>query len=65
LEPVQPPDAVHEVALVDDHDRLDVPPDATCVGFAVIETVGIGGVALTTTLAVCEIEPPAPEQLKV
>lgn len=29
LVPVHPPDAVHAVAFVDDHDKVDVPPWAT------------------------------------
>jgi hypothetical protein len=43
LAPDQPPEAVQDVALVEDHVRIDDPPLATDVGFAEIETVGTGG----------------------
>jgi hypothetical protein len=42
LAPLQPPEAVHAVALVLLQVRVDVPPDATLVGFAVRSTVGAG-----------------------
>jgi hypothetical protein len=64
LAPVHPPDAVHDVAFVDDHVSVDVPPCATWAGVADNETVGNGGVALTTTLAERVIEPPAPVQVR-
>jgi hypothetical protein len=38
--PDQPPDAVHEVALVELHVRVDEPPDVTLFGLADIKTVG-------------------------
>jgi hypothetical protein len=41
---------------------VEVPPLPTCVGFAEMLTVGTGGVALTATVAVCEVEPPGPLQ---
>ncbi len=65
LVPVQPPDAVHEVAFVEDHVKVDVPPCATWAGVAERATVGTGGTALTATVAVRVIEPPAPVQLSV
>ena len=34
LEPLQPPEAVHDVALVEDQVRVLLPPDATLVGEA-------------------------------
>ena len=40
LVPLQPPEAVHDVALVEDHERVDELPDATDVGEAVRVTVG-------------------------
>jgi hypothetical protein len=40
IEPVQPPEAVHEVALVDDQTKDDVAPLFTVTGFAVMVTVG-------------------------
>lgn len=55
--PDQAPVAVHEVVLVEDHVSVLVPPEATEVGLAEIESVA-GGV--TVTVAACEIVPPAP-----
>jgi hypothetical protein len=40
LEPAQPPEAVHEVALVEDHVSVEAPPLATLVGLALKVTVG-------------------------
>ena len=60
--PVHPPDAVQLVALVELHVNVDALPDATLLGDAVKVTVGAG---TTVTLAVCDAEPPAPEQLSV
>src|SRR5262245_43199759 len=56
-DPVQPPDAVHEVAFVDDQVSVDVPPVVTLVGFAVRDTVGAGG------LLPPSLPPPPPPQL--
>jgi hypothetical protein len=56
---------VQLVALVDDQLSVDVPPLATVEGFALIVTVGAGGKALTATVAVCAIDPPAPLQVNV
>lgn len=56
--PLQPPDAVQVVALVELQVRVEVPPLATVVGLAVSVAVG-------TTLTVTEtvaLEPPAPVQ---
>jgi hypothetical protein len=63
--PDQPPDAVQLVALVEDQLRVEVPPLATVVGFAVIVTVGTSGVALTATVAVRPVVPPGPLQFSV
>jgi hypothetical protein len=41
LLPLHAPDAVQEVALVDDHVRVALPPDVTEVGEAEMTTVGI------------------------
>ena len=38
--PLQPPEAVHEVALVELHVRVDVPPLGSVVGEALREAVG-------------------------
>jgi hypothetical protein len=51
--------------LVDDQLIVDVPPCATWLGVADIVTVGSGGVALTATVAVCDVVPPAPVQASV
>lgn len=51
MEPLQPPEAVHEVALVLDHVNVLLPLLATVVGFALKLTVGACG-ALTVTTAV-------------
>jgi hypothetical protein len=54
---------VQAVALVEDQVRVDVPPWATLLGLAAIETVG--GAAETVTVADCDAEPPAPVQVRV
>jgi hypothetical protein len=41
--PLQPPEAVHAVALVELHVSIAVPPDVTLVGLAVMVAVGAGG----------------------
>ena len=61
-EPLQPPEPVHAVALVDDHVKIELPPPATLVGIALIVTVD-GGV--TVTVADCAADPPAPEHVRV
>jgi hypothetical protein len=61
LAPPQPPEAVHDVALVELHVSVEAPPLATEVGLAVRVTVGAGAtvtVAVTTLLV-----PPVPLQL--
>jgi hypothetical protein len=63
LFPLQAPEAVHEVALVEDQVKVEPLPLATLVGFALIETVG-AGVAATVTVADWLAVPPAPVQLK-
>ncbi len=62
LVPFQPPEAVHEVALVELHVSVEVPPLATEVGFADNVTVAVPG---TVTVAVATLlVPPAPTQVK-
>ncbi len=61
--PLQPPEAVHPVALSEFQLRLDMPPAATVVGDAVRVTVGVAEV--TTTSADCEALPPGPVQVSV
>ena len=60
--PDHPPDAVHEVALVEDQVKVELPPVDTLAGFALKETVGA---ADTVTVADCDAVPPAPVQLKM
>jgi len=48
--PLQPPEAVQEVALVDDHFKVVVPPWDTLAGVAVSETTG----AVVETLTVAD-----------
>jgi hypothetical protein len=50
FEPVQPPEAEHEVALLDDHVKVEAEPLATVLGLALKLTVAVG-VAATVTVA--------------
>jgi hypothetical protein len=59
--PVQPPEAVQAVALVDDQVSVELPPRATLAGPALRET--LGGAAETVTVTDCDAEPPAPLQV--
>jgi hypothetical protein len=61
--PDQPPEALQEVALVDDQFKVELPPLVTLAGLALSETVGVG--AETDTVTDCAAEPPAPVQVKV
>lgn len=61
--PLQPPEAVHAAAFVEDHVRVELLPLATVLGFADSVTVGRGWV--TETVADCEALPPAPVQVSV
>jgi len=63
LAPDQAPEAVHEVALVDDQDREAAVPRMIELGFADKATVGAG--ALTETTADCMALPPAPVQVRM
>ena len=60
--PAHAPEAVHEVALVEDQLNVEVPPLATLVGLALKDTVGA---ADTVTVAACDAVPPLPVQAKV
>ena len=60
--PVQPPDALQLVALVDDHVSFDVPPDATDAGDALSVTVGAAPL-VTVNVAEVVFVPPDPEQV--
>jgi hypothetical protein len=63
LAPDQAPDAVHELALVEDQVKVAPLPLATVLGLAAKVTVGAG--AVTDTVADCAALPPLPVQLKV
>jgi hypothetical protein len=59
--PLQPPEAVQDVALVELHVSVEAAPLATEVGFAVNVTVGAG---TTVTMAVATLlVPPVPLQV--
>jgi hypothetical protein len=59
--PVQAPEAVHAVALVEDQVKVELPPLATLLGLALSET--LGAVALTVMVADWVALPPAPLQV--
>jgi hypothetical protein len=61
--PLHPPEAVHDVALVDDQLNVDRPPLATVLGDAASVTAGAG--VATVTVADCVVLPPAPAQVSV
>jgi hypothetical protein len=63
LVPVQPPEAVHDVALVDDQLRVEVAPLATVLGLELKVTVGAR--AVTETVADCVALPTVPVQVKL
>ena len=57
--PLQPPEAVHEVAFVELHVNVEVPPLATTVGFATNVAIG----TMLTSAVATGLEPPAPVQV--
>ncbi len=61
--PVQPPEALQEVAFVEDQVRVEVAPCATVLGLAEIVTAGAG--VVTETVAACTALPPAPVHVSV
>jgi hypothetical protein len=65
--PLQAPEAVQDVAPLDDHESVEALPEFTDVGFAERLTVGGdgGGVWLTVTVTDLAVEPPAFEQVSV
>jgi len=65
LLPDHPPDAVHEVALVDDQLMVELAPLTRVLGLAVTVTVGAGVAGVTETVTVCVALPPAPLQVSV
>jgi hypothetical protein len=62
-EPLQPPEAVQAVALVDDQVSAEVAPLLTVAGFTVRVTAGAG--VVTDTVADCVAVPPLPLQVSV
>jgi hypothetical protein len=63
LLPVQPPEAVQDVTLVEDQVRVEVAPLATVLGLAVRVTAGAD--VVTDTVADCDALPPVPLQVSV
>jgi hypothetical protein len=62
--PLQPPEAVHDVALVELQVSVEVPPLAIGVGLAVSAAVGTGLAGVTVTVApVAALVPPEPVQV--
>jgi hypothetical protein len=59
--PAQPPDASHEVELVDDHCKVAAPPAVITAGTAVKSTTGADDPATVTTADANEF-PPDPLQ---
>jgi len=62
--PDQAPEAVQEVALLDDQVRVDALPLLIVLGLALRLTVG-EGFALTATVVDCAALPPLPAQVSV
>jgi hypothetical protein len=62
--PVQPPDAVQEVALVLDQVSIELAPEAIVVGFAVKVAVGAGEVTVMVAEAGADV-PPVPVHVSV
>jgi hypothetical protein len=57
-DPLHPPEALQDVALVEDQVSVDVAPFLTVLGFVV--SVTAGGDCVTETVADCVALPPAP-----
>lgn len=62
-DPLQPPDAEHDVAFVEDQVRVEAAPLATVAGLADRVTVGAG--VFTVTVADWVALPPLPVQVRV
>jgi hypothetical protein len=62
LVPLQPPEAVHEVALVELHVSMEAPPTAMDIGFAVNITVAAPEPEMVTLAVAIVLAPPAPLQ---
>jgi hypothetical protein len=65
LGPVHPPEAVHELAFVEDHVRVAEAPGLSSTGVAPRDTDGKTGAGLTWTVTDLEADPPAPVQFNV
>jgi hypothetical protein len=63
IDPLQAPEAVHAVALVEDQVNVELPPLETLVGLALMET--LGGAADVVTVADWDAEPPVPVHVSV
>jgi hypothetical protein len=63
LAPLQPPEAVQEVALVELQTSMLAVPVPIVIGLALSATVGFGGV--TVTVAVAALDPPVPLHVSV
>ena len=61
LVPDHPPEAVQEVALAEDHERVEAVPEVIEVGLAVRETVGMRADAVYFTKKSSTDQPSAPE----
>jgi hypothetical protein len=65
-DPLQAPEAVQDVALVEDQVKVELPPLDTVLGFALIATVGAGATdALTVMVADWAALPPAPVHVNI
>ena len=62
LLPDQAPEAIQEVALVDDQLKRELPPLATVLGLALRLTIAVG-FGLTVTVVDCAAVPPGPLQV--
>jgi hypothetical protein len=62
-DPLQPPDAEHAVAFVEDQVRVEAAPLATVVGLA--DRVTVGAAVFTVTVADWAALPPLPVQVRV
>ena len=62
LSPNQAPEAVQELAFVEDQVSVEDPPLATDAGLAASDTVGAGGNTVTVTVALAL--PPEPLQVR-
>lgn len=63
MAPDHAPDAVHAVALLENHVKVELPPLDTLIGLALRETSG--RTPATVTMVDCDAEPPDPVQVRV